>query len=117
VKNRLFVGHPRAGRRAAIIYTLTLNCQVHDIGPAAYLSDVLRILPKSSSSPEAIRQLQPRRLVKLGLEGQCRTLTLLVRTALHGPAQLLHAAGFRVRILSSTCDPGNLMDERLKYKR
>ncbi len=60
VKNWLFVGHPRAGQRAAILYTIILNCRVHDIDPAAYLADVLKALPESSSDTEAIRQLQPK---------------------------------------------------------
>lgn len=59
-KNWLFVGHPRAGRRAAILYTLILNCQVHQIDPSAYLADVLGQLPTCSSNPAAIRSLQPK---------------------------------------------------------
>lgn len=60
VKNWLFVGHPQAGQRAAILYTILLNCRLHQIDPAAYLTDILLTLPKSSSNPEAIRKLQPK---------------------------------------------------------
>ena len=60
LKNWLFVGHPCAGKRAAILYTILLNCKRLDIDPAAYLTDVLQVLPTSSSNPEAIRALQPK---------------------------------------------------------
>lgn len=59
-KNWLFVGHPEAGKRSAILYTLVQNCKSHDIDPQAYLIDVLEKLPTTSSHPEAIRALQPR---------------------------------------------------------
>lgn len=44
-KNRLFIGHPDAGRRAAILYSLIVSCLRHGKDPAAYLRDVLTRLP------------------------------------------------------------------------
>ena len=40
-KNYLFVGHPDAGERSAIIYTLLENCKREGINPQEYLQDVL----------------------------------------------------------------------------
>jgi hypothetical protein len=45
VKNWLFVGHPDAGDRAAVIYSLVVSCQRHGHDPHAYLKDVLTRLP------------------------------------------------------------------------
>jgi hypothetical protein len=44
-KNWLFVGHPDAGPRLAIIYSLLITCQRHGKDPLAYLRDVLARLP------------------------------------------------------------------------
>jgi hypothetical protein len=40
-KNWLFIGHPKAGQRSAIIYTMAENCRLHGIDPLAYLADVM----------------------------------------------------------------------------
>jgi hypothetical protein len=40
-KNWLFVGHPDAGPRAAIMFTLVENCRQAKINPEAYFADVL----------------------------------------------------------------------------
>jgi transposase len=40
-----FVGHPQAGDRAAVIYSLVGTCQRRRIDPHAYLKDVLSRLP------------------------------------------------------------------------
>lgn len=40
-KNYLFFGHPEAGERSAIIYTLLENCKLEGINPQEYLHDVL----------------------------------------------------------------------------
>jgi hypothetical protein len=40
-KNWLFIGHPEAGQRSAIIYSLVVSCQRHGKDPLAYLRDVL----------------------------------------------------------------------------
>jgi transposase len=44
-KNWLFIGHPDAGQRSAIIYSLVVSCQRHGKDPLAYLRDVLTRLP------------------------------------------------------------------------
>ena len=44
-KNWLFVGHPGAGDRAAVIYSPAVSCQRHGHDPHAYLRDVLSRLP------------------------------------------------------------------------
>ncbi len=44
-KNWLFIGHPDAGDRSAISYTLLENCKRLDINPRDYLHDVLSRLP------------------------------------------------------------------------
>jgi transposase len=44
-KNWLFIGHPDAGQRSAIIYSLVVSCQRHAKDPLAYLKDVLSRLP------------------------------------------------------------------------
>ncbi len=44
-KNWLFIGHPDAGQRSAIIYSLVVSCQRHGKDPLAYLKDVLIRLP------------------------------------------------------------------------
>jgi len=44
-KNWLFIGHPDAGQRSAIIYSIVVSCQRHGKDPLAYLKDVLTRLP------------------------------------------------------------------------
>jgi len=44
-KNWLFIGHPTAGERSAIIYTLLGSCRRHRINPFDYLKDLLTRLP------------------------------------------------------------------------
>jgi transposase len=60
LKNWLFVGHPEAGKRSAIIYTIVENCKHHGIDPQAYLIDVLQKLPTCGSDPNAASALQPK---------------------------------------------------------
>jgi transposase len=40
-KNWLFIGHPKAGQRSAVIYTMVENCRLHGIDPLAYLAEVM----------------------------------------------------------------------------
>lgn len=54
-KNWLFIGHPDAGERSAIIYSIVVSCRRRGIDPFAYLRDVLTRLPAMSSEDE----LQP----------------------------------------------------------
>jgi len=44
-KNWLFIGHPHAGQRSAILYTLIESCKRRGINPQEYLRDVLARLP------------------------------------------------------------------------
>jgi hypothetical protein len=44
-KNWLFVGHPEAGERSAVIYTLLGSCRRHGINPFDYLKDLFTRLP------------------------------------------------------------------------
>ena len=44
-KNWLFTGHPTAGERSAIIYTLLGSCRRHGINPFDYLKDLFTRLP------------------------------------------------------------------------
>jgi transposase len=44
-KNWLFIGHPTAGERSAVIYTLLGSCRRHRINPFDYLKDLLTRLP------------------------------------------------------------------------
>lgn len=41
----LFIGHPDAGWRIAVIYSVIISCRRRGINPQEYLSDVLRRLP------------------------------------------------------------------------
>ena len=51
-KNYLFVGHPDAGERAAIIYSLVESCRRRGIDPFAYFKDVLARLPAMTSKSD-----------------------------------------------------------------
>ena len=44
-KNWLFIGHPEAGERSAVIYTLLGSCRRHGINPFEYLTDLFTRLP------------------------------------------------------------------------
>jgi hypothetical protein len=44
-KNYLFFGHPQAGERSAILYTLLENCKREGINPQEYLHDILSRRP------------------------------------------------------------------------
>ncbi len=45
-KRWLFIGHPDAGWRSAVIYSILVSCRRRGIDPEDYLSDVLRRLPE-----------------------------------------------------------------------
>ena len=44
-KRWLFIGHPHAGWRSAVIYSIIVSCRRRGINPETYLTDVLRRLP------------------------------------------------------------------------
>jgi len=49
-KNFLFIGHPEAGQRSAVIYSVLGSCRRHGINPAEYLQAVFERLPKATTS-------------------------------------------------------------------
>jgi transposase len=49
-KNFLFIGHPEAGQRSAVIYSILGSCRRHGINPAEYLRDVFERLPTAKTS-------------------------------------------------------------------
>lgn len=49
-KNWLFIGHPDAGWRSAVIYSIVVSCQRRGIDPWAYLRDMLNRLPAMKQS-------------------------------------------------------------------
>ena len=51
-KNWLFIGHPDAGQRSAIIYSIVVSCQRHGKDPYAYLRDVLSRLPQMTNQDD-----------------------------------------------------------------
>lgn len=51
-KNWLFIGHPDAGDRAAVIYSLIVSAQRRGLDPHAYLKDVLARLPAMTSKDD-----------------------------------------------------------------
>jgi len=46
----LFIGHPDAGWRSAVIYSILVSCRRRDINPLEYLTDVLGRLPGAKIS-------------------------------------------------------------------
>lgn len=55
-KNWLFIGHPEAGWRSAVIYSVIVSCRRRGIDPWTYLRDVLSRLPgmKQSEVPSLL---------------------------------------------------------------
>ena len=56
-KRWLFIGHPNAGWRSAVIYTIIQSCRRYGINPQEYLTDVLQRLPSMTTSQ--VRVLLP----------------------------------------------------------
>jgi transposase len=50
-RNWMFVGHPEAGDKSAVLYTLLACCRIHRIEPRAYLTDVLERLVAAEHHP------------------------------------------------------------------
>jgi len=51
-KNWLFIGHPDAGDRSAIIYSIVVSCQRFGLDPFVYLRDVLSRLPAMTNQDD-----------------------------------------------------------------
>jgi len=58
-KRWLFIGHPEAGWRSAVIYTLIQSCRRRGINPQEYLTDVLNRLPAMKN--HEVKELAPSR--------------------------------------------------------
>jgi len=56
-KNWLFIGHPEAGDRSAVIYTLLGSCRRHGVNPYDYLKDLFTRLPATKITQ--IKQFTP----------------------------------------------------------
>jgi transposase len=56
-KRWLFIGHPDAGWRSAVIYSIIVSCRRRGINPQDYVTDVLRRLPTAKISD--IHELMP----------------------------------------------------------
>ena len=56
-KNWLFIGHPDAGWRSAVIYSILVTARRYGLDPAAWLTDVLRWIP--SCTPANLAELLP----------------------------------------------------------
>lgn len=69
-KNWMFVGHPNAGEKSAIIYTLLACCKIHRINPEAYLASVLDALVAADGLPsdELLGSLLPDAWIKANPE-------------------------------------------------
>jgi transposase len=61
-KNWLFIGHPTAGERSAVIYTLLGSCRRQGINPFEYLKDLFTRLPAAKITE--IEQFTPRAWAK-----------------------------------------------------
>lgn len=51
-ENWLFIGHPLAGQRFAILDSLVISCKRHGKDPLANLRDVLTRLPKMTNQDD-----------------------------------------------------------------
>jgi transposase len=51
-KNWLFIGHPDAGQRSAILYSLIVSCERRGKDPMAYLKDILTRLPRMTNQDD-----------------------------------------------------------------
>jgi len=58
-KRWLFIGHPDAGWRSVVIYTIIQSCRRREINPQEYLTDMLRRLPAIKN--HEVKELRPGR--------------------------------------------------------
>jgi hypothetical protein len=49
-KRWLFIGHPEAGWRSAVIYSIIVSCRRRGMNPQDYLTDILNRLPMAKTS-------------------------------------------------------------------
>jgi transposase len=67
-KNWMFIGHPEAGERSAVIYTLLGSCRRHGINPFDYLMDLFTRLPAAKITQ--IKEFMPSEWAKARAKGQ-----------------------------------------------
>ncbi len=67
-KNFLFFGHPEAGERSAVIYTLLGSCRRQGINPFDYLKDLFTRLPAAKITE--IQQFTPAMWAKTNAKEQ-----------------------------------------------
>ncbi len=67
-KNFLFVGHPEAGERSAVIYTLLGSCRRHGLNPFDYLKDLFTRLPAAKITE--IKEFTPAVWGRAKMKGQ-----------------------------------------------
>jgi len=53
-KNWMFIGHPDAGQRSAILYTIILSCRRLELNPHAYIRDYLTQVPTLNANKAAL---------------------------------------------------------------
>jgi len=70
-KNWLFIGHPSAGWRTGVFYTLMANCTVHDVNPFHYMRDFLQKVPTQKNSQ--ITEWLPHHYKRTFKEQTCRS--------------------------------------------
>jgi len=58
-KNWLFIGHPHAGQRSAIIYSVLTSCKRRGVDPDEYLTEVFAV-DTTQATDEQIPELTPR---------------------------------------------------------
>lgn len=64
-KNHLFIGHPEAGKGAAVMYTLLVSARNHGVDPKAYLKEVIERLPTiKANDKEGLAALLPANLAE-----------------------------------------------------
>jgi len=75
-KNWMFVGHPQAGEKSAIIYTLLSCCKIHNINPEPYFASILERLIAADGNPsvELLESLLPHVWIKANPEALIKEL-------------------------------------------
>ena len=91
-KNWLFIGHPDAGQRSAVIYSIVVSCQRRGIEPLDYLRDVLSRLP-TMTTRDNLDALTPARWKPAAKPAliithgdQCDVALLTIETSLSSPS-------------------------------
>lgn len=66
-KNWMFIGHPDAGQKSAIIYTILNTCAIHRIDPNKYLEHTLELLIAADGEPseQLLESLMPENWAKV----------------------------------------------------